>query len=361
MFASTGERKVKLLDGKLRCEEEEKEVLRIGFHRHLDVKQETTAPSLVDGTTVFPNRHHVLRSAAGETGNALPAAALPLPTGRLTDVREDEELENHIFAKVCPSYSLSLSSLLLPIITERRNVPKKSMLARKDVPELVLTGFRMLSRSFVPAAPSFALSLHILFLLCSKLLAWQAGISLARFFWISEPCFVFLFWLQSQQIPGNIPSSRLKTAVSSVDQLRVPLAESNTECQAQAQAQAQAQRKPRRRMKGTRSLTELEYDELRGWSDLGFKVSKDDLTPEVVSMLPGLKILGSEDGLQPLRISSPRVRVYSPKHGMWIPRRPESPVLNLHMPAAIGEGGVDMKSQLKFWARAVASTVRIEC
>jgi len=183
--------------------------------------------------------------------------------------------------------------------------------------------------------------------------------SLARFFWISEPCFAFLFWLQSQQIPGNMPSSRLKTAVSSVDQLRVPLAESNTECQ--AQAQAQAQRKPRRRMKGTRSLTELEYDELRGWSDLGFKVSKDDLTPEVVSMLPGLKILGSEDGLQPLRISSPRVRVYSPKHGMWIPRRPESPVLNLHMPAAIGEGGVDMKSQLKFWARAVASTVRIEC
>ncbi len=121
MFASAGERKVKLLDAKLRCEEEEKEVLRIEFHQHLDVKQETTAPSLVDDTTVFPNRHHLLHSAAGETGNALPAAALPLPTGRLTDVREDEELENDIFAKVCPSYSLSLSSLLLPIITERRN------------------------------------------------------------------------------------------------------------------------------------------------------------------------------------------------------------------------------------------------
>jgi hypothetical protein len=108
MFASAGERKVKLLDAKLRCEEEEKEVLRIEFHQHLDVKQETTAPSLVDDTTVFPNRHHVLHSAAGETGNALPAGALPLPTGRLTDVREDEELENDIFAKVCPSYPLSL-------------------------------------------------------------------------------------------------------------------------------------------------------------------------------------------------------------------------------------------------------------
>jgi hypothetical protein len=147
MFASAGERKVKLLDAKLRCEEEEKEVLRIEFHQHLDVKQETTAPSLVDDTTVFPNRHHVLHSAAGETGNALPAAALPLQTGRLTDVREDEELENDIFAKVRPSYSLSLSSLLLPIITERRNLPNKSMSARKDVPELVLTGFRMLSGS----------------------------------------------------------------------------------------------------------------------------------------------------------------------------------------------------------------------
>jgi hypothetical protein len=108
MFASAGERKVKLLDAKLRCEEEEKEVLRIEFHQHLDVKQETTAASLVDDTTVFPNRHHVLHSAVGETGNALPAAALPLPTGRLTDVREDEELENDIFAKVRPSYSLSL-------------------------------------------------------------------------------------------------------------------------------------------------------------------------------------------------------------------------------------------------------------
>ncbi len=108
MFACAGERKVKLLDAKLRCEEEEKEVLRIEFHQHLDVKQETTAPSLVDDTTVFPNRHHVLHSAAGETGNALLAGALSLPTGRLTDVREDEELENDIFAKVCPSYPLSL-------------------------------------------------------------------------------------------------------------------------------------------------------------------------------------------------------------------------------------------------------------
>ncbi|BBN04085.1 hypothetical protein MPTK1_3g01760 [Marchantia polymorpha subsp. ruderalis] len=111
----------------------------------------------------------------------------------------------------------------------------------------------------------------------------------------------------------------------------------------------------RGRRKSSKSLTEIEYDEMRGCMDLGFSINKDDLTPRVVNVFPGVKdaYKGGDDPF----LNSPRDRANSPKG--WH-RRPESPLLKWQLPTPNGNK-VDMKAQLKFWAHAVASTVAAEC
>lgn len=94
---------------------------------------------------------------------------------------------------------------------------------------------------------------------------------------------------------------------------------------------------------------------MRGCMDLGFSINKDDLTPRVVNVFPGVKdaYKGGDDPF----LNSPRDRANSPKG--WH-RRPESPLLKWQLPTPNGNK-VDMKAQLKFWAHAVASTVAAEC
>ncbi|KAG0617147.1 hypothetical protein M758_5G167700 [Ceratodon purpureus] len=134
------------------------------------------------------------------------------------------------------------------------------------------------------------------------------------------------------------------------------------------------QLRQRRRLKGTKSLTDLEYEELRGLKDLGFEVSKDDLTPHVVRMFPGLQ----RQGIPPYNSSSQghgenqtmgqsighpsqnakiHSRIPAVQHLLW-PRRPDSPLL-LNAPSL--DPSIDMKGQLKSWASEMASIVSIEC
>ncbi|KAG0601290.1 hypothetical protein M758_11G099400 [Ceratodon purpureus] len=125
------------------------------------------------------------------------------------------------------------------------------------------------------------------------------------------------------------------------------------------------QPRQRRRLKGTKSLTDLEYEELRGFKDLGFEVSKDDLTPHVVRML-GLQRQGIPPYNSPQRIGaesqSQNTTMVQQKglphsqHVLW-PRRPDSPMMN----APLLDPSIDMKGQLKSWASEMASIVSIEC
>ncbi|XP_052177554.1 uncharacterized protein LOC127791610 [Diospyros lotus] len=105
----------------------------------------------------------------------------------------------------------------------------------------------------------------------------------------------------------------------------------------------------------SKSLSELELDELKGFIDLGFVFSEEDRNSKLVSIIPGLQRLGREEGeeIKDHEISRPylseawgsldRMRVSSP----WIHSRIQS----FH-------DEVDMKNHLKIWAHGVASTVR---
>lgn len=110
------------------------------------------------------------------------------------------------------------------------------------------------------------------------------------------------------------------------------------------------------RKRATKSLTDLEFDEVKGFSELGFTFSEADLTPRVVQMLPGLQRLGKQgtafESYQ--KVSRP----YPSED--WLMPRPDPPVRKLQMPA-LRMQGVNMKENLKFWAHAVASTVKMEC
>ncbi|GLJ14949.1 hypothetical protein SUGI_0243950 [Cryptomeria japonica] len=110
------------------------------------------------------------------------------------------------------------------------------------------------------------------------------------------------------------------------------------------------------RKRGTKSLTDLEFDEVKGFSELGFTFSAEDLTPRVVQVLPGLQRLSKQGAAceSYLKVSRP----YPSED--WLMRRPDPPVRKLQMPA-LRMQGVDMKENLKFWAHAVASTVKMEC
>lgn len=121
-------------------------------------------------------------------------------------------------------------------------------------------------------------------------------------------------------------------------------------------------RPQRRRLKGTKSLTDLEYEELRGLKDLGFEVSKDDLTPHVVRMFPGLQGQGIPPYNSPQRQGQPPnlqnvTTRFPPVQQLLWPRRPDSPLTN----APLLDPSIDMKGQLKSWASEMASIVSIEC
>lgn len=108
--------------------------------------------------------------------------------------------------------------------------------------------------------------------------------------------------------------------------------------------------------KSSKSMTSLEFDELQGFMDLGFRFSQDDLTPRIVSMFPALRHKLEEDGGSK---QSHTTIVTKPKQSSvaWLVRRSAAPSHHWQVPAT----SEDMKEHLKFWARAVASTVRQEC
>ncbi|GLJ25296.1 hypothetical protein SUGI_0484230 [Cryptomeria japonica] len=73
------------------------------------------------------------------------------------------------------------------------------------------------------------------------------------------------------------------------------------------------------------SITDVELQEIRGFIQLGFQFNKDQLSPRLVNVVPGLKnlIITTHEGL----------------------------------PSPNEEKGEVMKERLKLWARSVASTV----
>ncbi|CAA3024156.1 Hypothetical predicted protein [Olea europaea subsp. europaea] len=99
---------------------------------------------------------------------------------------------------------------------------------------------------------------------------------------------------------------------------------------------------PASQIKSSRSLTDLEFEEVQGFKDLGFNFDKvQDLNPSVVSILPGLK--------DEKRVKS------AEEENMRRPFLSEAWMAQNSSSSSSKRSTEDMKTQIKFWARAVAS------
>lgn len=117
----------------------------------------------------------------------------------------------------------------------------------------------------------------------------------------------------------------------------------------------------RKKLGRTKSLSELEFQELKGFMDLGFVFSEEDKDSRLVSIIPGLQRLGrksSEDGEEQEEPKETLVsRPYlSEAWDVLNLKKVEFPMMNWKIPAPGNE--MEIKDQLRFWAHTVASTVR---
>lgn len=120
------------------------------------------------------------------------------------------------------------------------------------------------------------------------------------------------------------------------------------------QSNSQSQRRRRRK---SRSLSELEFQELKGFMDLGFVFSEEDKDSTLASLIPGLQRLGKEeDGdEEQKKIVSDEKPYLSEAWDLVDLRGRTNPLVNWRVPNKGSE--IDMKHNLKFWAHTVASIV----
>ncbi|KAI3927610.1 hypothetical protein MKX01_026543 [Papaver californicum] len=112
----------------------------------------------------------------------------------------------------------------------------------------------------------------------------------------------------------------------------------------------------------SKSLSDLEFDELQGFMDLGFKFSEEDKNSlTLISFVPGLQRFGKKDNgdntenHEGVLISRPYI---SEAWDVLDRRRKQetTPLINFKVPNLGSD--IDMKDQLKCWAHTIASTVR---
>ncbi|CAI9089167.1 OLC1v1023678C1 [Oldenlandia corymbosa var. corymbosa] len=120
----------------------------------------------------------------------------------------------------------------------------------------------------------------------------------------------------------------------------------------------------RRGINGSRSLSELEFEELKGFMDLGFVFSDEDKDDSsLVSIIPGLQRLGKNvsAGTEENRASRPYLSeawaVLETEAKAQKLKKKDQILMNLRI-SATGNNDSEVKNQLKFWAHSVASTVR---
>ncbi|KAB1209765.1 hypothetical protein CJ030_MR6G005330 [Morella rubra] len=163
----------------------------------------------------------------------------------------------------------------------------------------------------------------------------------------------------SPKAEAVVTTPRLKTILSGAE-----ISESSLEKVKQEEVEMPFEklaneRKIRSRKTGTvKSLSDLEFEELKGFMDLGFDFSGEHMDSRLVSIIPGLQRLGrkgSADGEENGEIEEAVVsRPYlSEAWEVLHQREMEYPLMNWKIPALGDE--MDVKDQLKFWAHTVAS------
>lgn len=107
----------------------------------------------------------------------------------------------------------------------------------------------------------------------------------------------------------------------------------------------------------SKSLSDLEFQELKGFMDLGFVFSEEDRESSLASIIPGLQRLGKKDGEEEAVDESAISRPYlSEAWDLSDKRKKGNPLMSWRIPALSNE--IDVKDNLRWWAQTVASTVR---
>ncbi|WCJ41393.1 hypothetical protein M5689_022264 [Euphorbia peplus] len=108
-------------------------------------------------------------------------------------------------------------------------------------------------------------------------------------------------------------------------------------------------------LKKTKSLTDDDLDELKGCLDLGFGFSYDEI-PELCNTLPALELCYSMS--QKFLDDQERSSSGSPMAEPASAAATSSPIANWKI-SSPGDHPEDVKARLKYWAQAVACTVRL--
>ncbi|KAL7129081.1 hypothetical protein ABFS83_13G039200 [Erythranthe nasuta] len=110
--------------------------------------------------------------------------------------------------------------------------------------------------------------------------------------------------------------------------------------------QLNKRRRSKRRSGAGKSLSELEFEELKGFMDLGFVFTGDD--PKLVSIIPGLLRLGKNvDESESESVSRPYLSE------AWNYSSNNSSMRDWRIPVFGNE--IELKHHLRFWAHSVAS------
>ncbi|KAG8051133.1 hypothetical protein GUJ93_ZPchr0009g151 [Zizania palustris] len=103
-----------------------------------------------------------------------------------------------------------------------------------------------------------------------------------------------------------------------------------------------------------RSLTDDDLEELKGCVDLGFVFSYDEI-PELCGTLPALELCYS---MSQRFLDEHPPQSQSPPETTASPRPPSPPIPNWKI-SSPGDSPEEVKARLKYWAQAVACTVRL--
>ncbi|KAM7492155.1 hypothetical protein LguiA_035076 [Lonicera macranthoides] len=109
-----------------------------------------------------------------------------------------------------------------------------------------------------------------------------------------------------------------------------------------------------------RSLSELEFQELKGFIDFGFIFSEEDMDSSLASIIPGLQRSGRVDGKKEENgdgkygISRPYL---SEVWGVTDQTKLKNPLMDWRSISDL-RNKIDMKDHLRVWAQTVASSVK---
>ncbi|GJV46610.1 DUF1685 family protein [Tanacetum coccineum] len=149
----------------------------------------------------------------------------------------------------------------------------------------------------------------------------------------------------------SVPSRKLDFATKKQEQVQVKVQNEEVE-------KTERRKKKIRRQGTSKSLSELEFEEVKGFMDLGFVFSEKDQDPSLVEIIPGLQRLSKHvtSVRRPYLSEAWEEDLHNKKLNKTIMDPKTTLMINWEVPCVKDEN--QLKDNLKLWAHNVASIVR---